>query len=183
MKTLKDYLAESKKTYAFKIGIAGDLPENVDSRLKTALEKYSVASFKKSSSTPIQERPLDFPQLQNMNVTFFEVEIRYPTTEAVLQEYLGGSCGVSRSHLIVRNPAAPAEQEAEIKEAGAYESILTKEDMGGPSAQQDVGQSRVMDLLKELEAARKDRPDRAESGFKLETSKPEPQNSKSVVGN
>ena len=38
-----------------------------------------------------------------------------------------------------------------------YEAKLTKEDMGGESAQNNVGENRVMDLLKELEAARKDR--------------------------
>lgn len=183
MKTLKDYLAESKKTYPFKIGIAGDLPEGIDSKLKTALEKYNVVSFSKGKTTPIQNRPLDFPQLENINVTFFEVEIHYPTTEAVLQEYLGSCCGVSRSHIMVRNPNSPVELEKETVEPTTYETLLTNDDMGGPSAQNEVGQTRVMDLLKELELARKDRPDRAESGFTHETPTPEPQNTKSVVGN
>jgi hypothetical protein len=58
--------------------------------------------------------------------------------------------------------------------------LLTKEHIDAPSAQGDVGQSRIMDLLKELETARKDR---ADSGFKIEASNPEPQNTKSVVGN
>lgn len=183
MKTLREYLAESKKTYAFKIGIAGDLPEDLESKLKMALEKYSIAEFKKTKTTPVQERPLDFPQLMNTTVTFYEVSINYPTTEAILEEYLGSTCGVNRSHIIVRNPNAPAEIQKEIKEPEVYEPLLTKEHIDAPSAQKDVGQSRIMDLLKELEIARKDRPDRAESGFKLETAKPEPQNTKSVVGN
>jgi hypothetical protein len=183
MKTIKEYLSESKKTYPFKIGIAGDLPDDLDSKLRTALEKYSVAEFKKTKTTPIQERPLDFPRLSNMSVTFYEVSINYPTTEAILEEYLGSFCDVERSHIIVRNPNAPAEIQKEIKEPDVYEPLLTKEHIDAPSAQGDVGQSRIMDLLKELETARKDRPDRAESGFKLEASKPEPQNTKSVVGN
>jgi hypothetical protein len=180
MKKLKEYLAESKKTYAFKIGIAGDLPEGVESKLKTALEKYSVAEFKKTKTTPVQERPLDFPRLTNTTVTFYEVSVNYPTTEAVLEEYLSGMCDVDRGHIIVRNPNTPAEIQKEIKEPTVYEPLLTKEHIDAPSAQKDVGQNRVMDLLKELETARKDR---ADSGFKVETSKPEPQNTKSVVGN
>ena len=183
MKSLKEYLAESKKTYPFKIGIAGDLPEGIEAKLKLALDRFSVAEFKKTKTTPIQERPLDFPQLSNTNVTFFEVSVKYPTTEAVLEEYLGSFCDVARSHLIVRNPNAPLERQKEHKEPEVYDVLLTKEHIDAESAQDQVGQSRIMDLLKELETARKDRPDRAESGFKLESEKPEPQNSKSVVGN
>jgi hypothetical protein len=180
MKKLKEYLKESKKTYAFKIGIAGDLPEGVESKLKTALEKYSVAEFKKTKTTPVQERPLDFPRLTNTTVTFYEVSVNYPTTEAVLEEYLSSMCDVDRSHIIVRNPKTPAEIQKEIKEPTVYEPLLTKAHIDAPSAQKDVGQNRVMDLLKELETARKDC---ADSGFNVETSKPEPQNTKSVVGN
>ena len=35
--------------------------------------------------------------------------------------------------------------------------MLATEDMGGESAQESVGDSRVMNLLKELEVARKER--------------------------
>jgi hypothetical protein len=179
MRTLKEYIAESKKTYPFKIGIAGDLPENVESNLKIALEKYGIHNFKKIKTTPIQERPLDFPRLANTTVTFFEVSVNYPTTEAVLEEYLSSMCDVKRGYMIVRNPNTPLEVQKETTESEVYEPLLTKEHIDAPSAQGDVGQSRVMDLLKELETARKDR---ADSGFKLESSKSEPHNTKSVVG-
>ena len=39
MKTLKDYLSESKKAYSFKIKVAGELPENFQDTLKKSLEK------------------------------------------------------------------------------------------------------------------------------------------------
>jgi hypothetical protein len=183
MKTLKDYLAESKKTYAFKIGIAGDLPDSIDSKLRTALDRYGIAEFKKIKTTPVQERPLDFPQLTNTTVTFYEVSVNYPTTEAILEEYLGSFCDVAKGYLIVRNPHAPAEIEKEAKEPAVYEILLTKTEMEATSAQNDVAQSRVMDLLKELETARQDRPDRANSGFKLQA-EPAPQtNTASVLGN
>jgi len=37
-----------------------------------------------------------------------------------------------------------------------YVAKLTVEDMGGESAQESVGEDRVMNLLKELETARKE---------------------------
>ena len=47
MKSFKEYLTESKKTYDFRIKIAGDLPEGADKMMKTALEKFGVEAHKK----------------------------------------------------------------------------------------------------------------------------------------
>lgn len=157
MKSFAEFLTESKKSYSFKIGIAGELPEGVEARLKTALEKYDLTNMSAGKKTPIQERPLDFPQLQNMEVTYYEAELNYPTTVQVLQEYLGNFCDIHQSHIIVRNPEEPQELYQQEQESETYEALLTKEDMGGDSAQNDVSTNRVMELLKELEKARKER--------------------------
>ena len=37
MKTFKEYLAESKKVYSFKVKVAGELPEKFQETLKTHL--------------------------------------------------------------------------------------------------------------------------------------------------
>lgn len=157
MKSFSEFLTESKKVYPFKIGFAGELPEGFDERLKTGLKKYDPATISAGKKTPIQERPLDFPQLQNTEVTYYEVELNYPTTSQMLGEYLGALCSIPRSHIIVRNPTEPEEIYQEKQESDVYDTLLTKEDMGGESGQKDVGENRVMDLLKELEKARKER--------------------------
>jgi len=159
MKSLKEYLTESKKTYEFKIGIAGELPEGIEDTLETALEKYAVQNMSSAKRTPITERPLDFPQLQNVEVTYYETELQYPTTVQVLQEYLHWTTGIPKSHIIVRNMNEPQEryQEEAIDEDKPYEALLNTEDMGGESAQESVGSNRVMELLKELEKARSER--------------------------
>jgi phosphoketolase len=183
MRSLKDILLETKKTYAFKIGVAGDLPEGFSDMLETALDKYQVVKMSTGKKTPIQERPLDFPQLQNMEVTYFEVEVNYPTTTQVLQEYLGSVCKVPKTRLVVRNPNEPVERIQNTKTEQIYEPILTKEDMGGESAQSNVANNRVMDLLKELETARKERTDPVADTPKGKESKMEEKtNNKSVVG-
>lgn len=181
MKKLSQYIIESKKTYPFKIGIAGDVPADTKEKLQIHLEKFGVSNLSAGKRTPIQERPLDFPNLENLEVTYFEVELTYPTTDNVLREYLGNVCNFPRSHIVVRNANGPLEEIENSAEDNTYETLLNKEDMGGESAQESVGNSRVMDLLKELEIARKER-DKNPSGFKIETSKEEPQNTKSVVG-
>jgi hypothetical protein len=159
MSSFKNFLVEytKNKKYAFKVGIAGKLPEGFDDTLETALKKFDVTNITPPKRTPIQERPLDFPQLQNMEVTYYEVELNYPTTPQIMTEYLNVVCGVSKGHVIVRTFNDPANEYQEKNKETPYETLLNKEDMGGPSAQNVVGQNRVMDLLKELEIARADR--------------------------
>lgn len=157
MKTFTEYLNESKKVYSFKVGVAGELPESFADMMETALQKYGVSKMTAGKRTPIQERPLDFPQLENCNVTYYEVDLTYPTTVQVLQEYIGQCCGVKQSHVIVRNPNEPQELYQQESTDAEYIAKLTVEDMGGESAQDAVGTNKVMDLLKELESARKER--------------------------
>jgi len=184
MKSFAEYLTESKKVYPFKLGVAGELPEGFKEHLETCLKKYGVGKLTDGKKTPIQERPLDFPQLQNMEVTYFEMELQYPTTTQVLEEYIGKCCTVERSHIIVRNPNAPQEEYQEAKDDSPYQVVLTTEEMEGESAQQDVGNNRVMDLLKELETARKEREhDPAAAAPKGESKDIDSsENSKAVVG-
>jgi len=157
MKSFTEILNESKRVYEFKIGIAGELPDQCEEDIKSCLQKYSVVSLSKPKKTPIQERPLDFPQLENTEVHYYTVEVNYPTTPDVLQEYIGDCCGIDQSHIIVRRPGEMQEKYQEMPEDTTYESKLNTEDMGGESAQESVGDNRVMDLLKELEVARKER--------------------------
>tara|TARA_B110000503_G_scaffold14361_1_gene19575 strand:- start:705 stop:1196 length:492 start_codon:yes stop_codon:yes gene_type:complete len=157
MRSFKTLLNESKKTYKFKIGIAGEIPEGFAARMETSLKKFSIVNLSSGKKTPIQERPLDFPNLQNTEVTYFEAEIEYPTTSQVLAEYLGNYCTVARGNIIVRNTNEPLDLYQQETEDKVYEPILTKEDMGGESAQDSVGGNRVMELLKELEKASKER--------------------------
>ena len=95
-----------------------------------------------------------------MEVTFYEVEVKYPATSQVLAEYLVNHCSVERSHLIVRAEGEPIETQADADQASdgvAYETKLTTEELGGESAQEEVGDARIMSLLKELEATRNER--------------------------
>jgi hypothetical protein len=157
MKSFTEFLTESKKVYPFKIGIAGELPEGCKEQLETSLKKFDIKSMSAGKATPIQERPLDFPQLKNETVTYWDIEFSYPTTVQVLQQYIGECCGIDQAYIIVRNPNEPQELYQTPEDNTPYETMLTKEDLGGVSAQGDVGESRVMDLLKELEKVRKER--------------------------
>ena len=184
MRSFTQVLTESKKTYEFKIGVAGPLPEGFEDRMEIILKKFKVSNMTSGKKTPIQERPLDFPQLQNMEVTYFEAELEYPTTSQVLQEYVGKCCGIDQAHIIVRNANDPREEYQENDDNAPYEAMLTKEDMGGETAQDAVAGARVMSLLKELETARKENEHSGAEGAPVGESKDidDSENTKSTIG-
>lgn len=158
MKLFKEYLTESKKTYKFKIGIAGELPEGCMDTMEQSLQKFGCMNLTDCKRTPITERPLDFPQLQNMEVNYCECELAYPTIAPVLAEYLTQSCGLPTSHLIVRNLDAPQEEYQDAEYNKVYEPALGSDlPESDPAVHKQVTGERVMGLLAELEQARKER--------------------------
>ena len=163
-KTFVEHLNEAKKNYSFKVGVAGELPEGYADHLESILQKFKVENMSSGKRTPITERPLDFPQLQNTHVHYYDVELGYPTTPQVLQQYIAQACSIHESHVIVRDPNAPQEQyqedgvEGESEYNKVYTANLGSEMEGADSdAQKQVAGNRTMDLLKELEKTRAER--------------------------
>jgi hypothetical protein len=123
MKNFKEYLSEglAAKKHEFRVKVAGDFSSEQEAKLKSMMERYQVAGFKKVGVTPIQALPLDFPQVKNCEVTIYEVTVDYPTTQQELTEYLATGLGVSKQRLVVRRPGEPSEeyQTEEPKREGA----------------------------------------------------------------
>jgi hypothetical protein len=110
MKTFKEYLAESKKVYNFKIKVAGELPENFESNLKSQLGCCGVITFQNIGVTPIQKSLMDFPELTNKEVTTFEVVLEYPITAPVLANYVK-EMGINETCFRVKNSGDATEIE------------------------------------------------------------------------
>jgi hypothetical protein len=179
MKTFAEYLTESKKQYDFRIKIAGDFTSEQESSLKTCLEKYSVSNFKKAGKTPIQQLPLDFPQVKNCEVNIFEVTLDYPTTQFELTEFISQQCSIHKSHLAVRRPGEPSEeyQEPVEKRKDALLNDPNYKEAGNPKFEDYYGDKYNSGFLKELndvlKLQRKARgeqiPNSGGGEFKLET--------------
>jgi hypothetical protein len=122
--TFKQYLVEATKQYDFIIKVAGDLDENFENKLETALQKFEVANLSAGKKTPIQSVPLDFPQLTNETVTVFDTTVNYPTTQEVLKNYLSSFLNISMNHIRVRKPGEPYEEYQKASEDTTYESKL-----------------------------------------------------------
>ncbi len=185
MKTFKDILTESKKTYPFTIKVAGELPDKMSDMLETCLQKYQVVNISPGKTTPISERPLDFPQLQNMEVTIYEAEVEYPVTPNVLATYIASCCDFDEKYVRVNAPGHDIDVLQEPADDKPYEALLNTEELGGEDGQKHAGSNRVMDLLKELEDARKEAeidPLKGVTPGKSEDIKDETAGAKSPIG-
>lgn len=151
MKGFKDYLFESKKTYAFKIKLAGDLAEGCEEKLKAAMERFSVEKMSSGKRTPISETPLDFPTMKNSSVTLFDVEINYPTTAEVLENYISQCCGHPLHCIKVVSANLPATQyQEELNKKEAEKPLIGQCDPQPSNNQELVGDKKVSDFLKDL---------------------------------
>ena len=122
--TFKKYLAEATKQYDFVIKVAGELDENFADNLEVALNKFDVANLTAGKKTPIQNVPLDFPDLSNTEVTVFETTLNYPTTQFELRAYLADVLNTQQDNIRVRKPGEPYEEYQKESEDKPYEDKL-----------------------------------------------------------
>ena len=108
MKSFKQYLTENKKVYSFKIKIAGEIPEGFLDELKNTLEKYEIVNLQEINKTPIQKLPLDFPEIENSEVTTYEIITEYPITAPELEKQVV-TLGVGANRMKIRGSGEPSE--------------------------------------------------------------------------
>ena len=93
MKPFAKYLAESERTYDYRIKMCGRIPDDLVRQLKSKLDQFDPAELGDAKTTPIQKILTDFPNNQNDAVTMFDVSFRYPAIEPQIKQLfqmLGG---------------------------------------------------------------------------------------------
>lgn len=86
MKNFQQYLAESERTYNYRIKIVGDVAPDFVKQLEEKLAQFDVVKITKPKSTPVQLKPADFPKHSNDSVTSMDVEFRYPAIEPQIKQ-------------------------------------------------------------------------------------------------
>ena len=86
MKLFKEYLAESERTYSYRVKIVGDVDSGWLKQLEEKCKQFDIVSFGKSKTTPVQLAPADFPKHANDSVTSVDVEFRYPAIEPQIKQ-------------------------------------------------------------------------------------------------
>jgi len=149
MKSFKEYLTESKKVYEFKIKVAGDCPKDCATKIKEALATYKVESCSGGKNTPITEKQVDFPKMENVEVTLFDVVLSYPTNTVEVREAVATKLKMPQSKIRVRNMAEEAELALNHEFDETTEPVLGH-DYPASNNQGLVGEQYVMDFLKSL---------------------------------
>jgi hypothetical protein len=86
MKNFKEYLAESQRTYNYRIKIVGDVPPEFIGQLKEKLKQFEPVKIGERKDTPVQLKPADFPAFENDRVISMDIETRYPAIEPQIQQ-------------------------------------------------------------------------------------------------
>ena len=124
--------------------------------METALQKYQVAKFTKTKTTPIQAKLRDFPTMENAQVSIFDVELEYPTTSAVLTSYMLEQTGLTAERIKVRSPLEDAESELNAEHLEVDNKALLTQDYQKENHQNTVGDKGVSNFLKDLAKIRKE---------------------------
>lgn len=93
MKPFAHYLAESTKTFDYRIKICGDYGSGFMKDFKEQLKKFDVASMSEPKTTPVIAKPSDFPNQVNQRVTMIDICFRYPATPPQIQQ-MAQLCGL-----------------------------------------------------------------------------------------
>ena len=80
------YLAESERTYDYRIKLCGNPTTEFVRELKSKLDQFDPVKMSDIKTTPIQIIPTDFPNFKNEAVTMFDVSFRYPAIEPQLKQ-------------------------------------------------------------------------------------------------
>ena len=152
MKTFKDFLFHSQKTYEFRIKLAEvEMNEDNLARIRNALEAYGVEEMGKPKRLPVQEHA-DFPRMGPCECHFIDFSIKYPTTSDQLTHVVAERALLDKGRVCVKTRAADEEiRAAEALGQDQEGALLEEPDLKDESgAQELVGQNRVGSFIKEL---------------------------------
>lgn len=87
MKQFREYLAESQRTYDYRIKFVGDVPDGFEKALKEKLKQFDPIEMSDCKETPVMAKTTDFPKYPNEKVTFFDCKFRYPAIEPQIKNF------------------------------------------------------------------------------------------------
>ena len=122
MKSLKQYLAESEKTYNFRLRTVAAMSDEQLDKLERYLAKFNVESVSTPKTSIIQRSPAGFGDIGPSAVTTIEITTKLPTTPNVMQEEIAAATGVHIGALRVYNEGEFVEEAEEIEEENTDES-------------------------------------------------------------
>jgi hypothetical protein len=138
MKNFQEYLAESQRTYNYRVKIVGDVEPGMIKALEEKLKQFDPVKIGSVKKTPIQLKPADFPNHANESVNSMDCEFRYPAIEPQIQQIaqlLGMDMCRIRMLTTAYEDSVNVERE---KVAEENTDLLTDTDYPAPDAEQQA---------------------------------------------
>lgn len=150
MKSLRQYLTESVRTYHYTIKIAGDLDKNFIEMFKYNLNKFDPVSVSDPKTIPIMKDPYGFPDLKNESVHIFKAEFKYPATEPMIQQMaqlLGKNINSVRVISSQYDDSINSENDQYANQASPLITSPYETDSGAEQANKDYGNQYLDKVL------------------------------------
>ena len=136
MKNFQEYLAESQRTYNYRVKIVGDVEPAFVKALEEKLKQFDPVKVSAVKKTPIQLKPADFPAHANESVSAMDCEFRYPAIEPQIQQ-IAQLLGLDPNRIRLLTTAyedSMADEKEKI--ADQNKDLLTDTDYPAPDAEQ-----------------------------------------------
>jgi len=165
-KSFATYVAEVKTEYKYVLKFAvNEMTDAMIDSLEACLAKYDLKSASSFRKTPIQESPLDFPNVKNTAVFICDLTLGYPGSLDFLRTYICNNLGISPANLAVYSETDPRQIETDLyvdrnspEYKKAYKTRLGSDYEAVPGATEETyGEKYNTSFLKELEKVRKER--------------------------
>ena len=185
MKSLRTYLAESIRSYSYKIKIAGSPGDKWIDLFTMNLQKFDPVKIGKPITTPIQKDPYGFPGIENQSVTIIDVEFKYPATEPMVKQMariLNYDENLVR--MIQKNFDDSVTHETEqFANQMSHSPVLNHEELedNGKDASKEYGEQYLPRILKDAEKDKIDMPYAAPKTKPAEDMRKSPGNQKSPM--
>ena len=112
MKPFAKYLAESERTYNYRIKVVGDVPDGFFRELRDKCAQFDVVKMSDAKSTPVRRVIPDFPAFPNQPMKIVDVEFKYPAIEPQIKQ-LAQILGLDPNRIVMM--ATPYEQSLDIE--------------------------------------------------------------------
>jgi hypothetical protein len=117
----KQYLAESEKTYNYRLKTVALLDKDSVSRIEKFFARYNLIKISTARRTPLQKAPLDFESIPNREVFILDLTLGLPISSFIIHRELVGLLSIPGDYLIVRGENDPLEIQ---NDAAAQQSDL-----------------------------------------------------------
>jgi hypothetical protein len=126
MNTFAKYLAESERTYQYRIKMVGDVPQGFVKELESKLAQFDVVKMSNAKTTPVRKVNQDFPAFPNQAMSIVDVEFKYPAIEPQIKQ-LAQLLGMDPNRIVMNTTPYEESMSAESEKISDQNKDLIKD--------------------------------------------------------